>query len=323
MDWHVRDRPASRTAGQTRTNLGNPSGGNEIVSHSGRGDASQSTFGHFLAGSEGKIFVLLRRPPGCRQCVLVVPPFAEEMNKSRRMVTDVALRLAQRGFATAFPDLYGTGDSSGDLSDATWGGWIADLAAVVKWLTESDLQVSGVIGIRLGAALANAATRSGALRGVERTVLWQPVFDGSRSLAQFLRLRTAASLLQDDRKESRTELRSRLQGGEILEVAGYPLAWRLAQELDEVVVPVCLPQSLGFVTWMEVVQTPGAVLPPQAARLVDQSRASHVNVRVQMFVGEPFWAATEIVHVPEMVAATIEALVSESPRPAAAVDGPG
>jgi hypothetical protein len=51
--------------------------------------------GHFIAGPKGPIFVLLREPPDAsRGCVIVVPPFAEEMNKCRRMVTEVAVGLA-------------------------------------------------------------------------------------------------------------------------------------------------------------------------------------------------------------------------------------
>ena len=51
----------------------------------------RSVSGQFIDGAKGPIFVLAREPAaGVRGCVLVVPPFAEEMNKCRRMVTEVA-----------------------------------------------------------------------------------------------------------------------------------------------------------------------------------------------------------------------------------------
>ena len=79
---------------------------------------SRTTFsGEFVAGTKGPIFVLLRKPlVPPRGCVLVVPPFAEEMNKCRRMVTELAIRLAEQGIATLQPDFYGTGDSAGDFT---------------------------------------------------------------------------------------------------------------------------------------------------------------------------------------------------------------
>ena len=53
----------------------------------------------------------------------MVPPFAEEMNKCRPMVTEVALGLAESGIASIVPDLYGTGDSGGDFSEGDWETW--------------------------------------------------------------------------------------------------------------------------------------------------------------------------------------------------------
>ena len=50
--------------------------------------------------------------------VLYCPPFAEEMNKSRRMAALQARAFAKAGYGVLLLDLYGCGDSSGDFSDA-------------------------------------------------------------------------------------------------------------------------------------------------------------------------------------------------------------
>jgi exosortase A-associated hydrolase 2 len=286
------------------------------VSDPSRAGRGHLVSGHFLAGPKGAVFVLLRAPPRARKCVLIVPPFAEEMNKSRRMLTEVALGLSQRGLATAIPDLYGTGDSAGDFADASWDGWLGDLTAVANWLNQEGFALSGILGVRLGAALAGAAVTSGALPEVERTVLWQPAFDGARVLGQFLRLRTAALLLQQDHKETLMELRSRLQAGETIEVAGYGLAGRLASDLDAVVPPGRLPEQFGYVQWMEVVSEHGATSPVPSTKLVEQSRASGAQVQMRACVGEPFWASAEIVRLPEVIAATVDAFASFPPVPA-------
>lgn len=257
---------------------------------------SQATLtGEFIAGPKGPIFVLLRRPAGPLQgCVLVVPPFAEEMNKCRRMVTEVGLGLAERGIGTLVPDLYGTGDSGGDFADGDWTTWRQDLAAAVRWADARGCPVTGILAIRLGAALAVAAQGKGAIPAVGKTVLWQPVLDGGRFLAQFLRLRTAASLMED-RKETLAELRAKLQPGESIEVAGYAISGRLAQDLDELAAPGRLPATLGATAWLEVVRDAEGPLPVSSQNIIEATQRAGGAVQAAGLVGEPFWSSTEIV----------------------------
>ena len=61
--------------------------------------------------------------------VLVVPPFAEELNKCRRMLALTTRQLSMQGCDVLWPDLYGTGDSAGEFGDAVWADWVADLGA--------------------------------------------------------------------------------------------------------------------------------------------------------------------------------------------------
>ncbi len=267
--------------------------------------SQQRVSGQFIAGTKGPIFVLLRKPPAhSRGCVLVVPPFAEEMNKARRMVTEAALQLAERGVAVLIPDLFGTGDSCGEFADATWKVWQGDVASTARWSAEQGLPVTGILGIRIGCALATEAVASGVLPSTARSVFWQPVFDGGRFLTQFLRLRLAANLM-GDRKESLAELRSRLDSGETLEVAGYYLCGRLAADLASLVPPVLLPPGLGEVAWLEVGREAGHSLPLPSQSLIDRTRLQGGILHERMFAGEPFWTTSEIVVLPELVGATI------------------
>ena len=278
------------------------------------------TSGHFLDGAKGPIFVLLRepaRPDG--RCALVLPPFGEEMNKSRRMLAQVSSGLALRGVASVLPDLYGTGDSFGELADADWDGWIGDVRATVDWARERGYAVDRLLAVRLGCALAAQAAETGAIPPVSKAALWQPVFDGERFLNQFLRLRIAATLMSEDRKETLAGLRGRLRAGETLEVAGYPLRQSLVEGIDALKPGLCLPAELGAVQWCEVVREAGADLPAPSAALVEASRAAGSAVSVRSFAGDPFWSATEIVVLPEMVSATIEHLAA-APDPASAAD---
>jgi exosortase A-associated hydrolase 2 len=244
--------------------------------------------------------------------VLVLPAFAEEMNKCRRMVTEVALGLVDCGVAVVVPDLMGTGDSGGDFSDATWHGWLGDVARTAKWSADQGFPVTATLAIRTGCALAAAAIATGLLPPVGHSVFWQPVFDGDRFLTQFLRLRLAANLA-GDRKESLVDLRSRLASGETIKVAGYSLSGQLAAELSLLVAPALLPAGLGEIAWFEVGREANGPLPTSSQSVIERTREQDGAVRERLFAGEPFWATSEIVVVPEMIGATIAHLGSALP----------
>tara|TARA_B110000240_G_C13425650_1_gene421472 strand:+ start:552 stop:725 length:174 start_codon:yes stop_codon:yes gene_type:complete len=54
---------------------------------------------------------------GVSHTVIFVPPFAEEMNRSKRMYVLCARLLADAGIKSICFDFAGTGDSSGEWSD--------------------------------------------------------------------------------------------------------------------------------------------------------------------------------------------------------------
>lgn len=280
--------------------------------------------GHFIAGGRGALFVLLREPDVATQaCVIVVPAFAEEMNKCRRLVALVARELTRNGIAVLVPDLYGTGDSNGSFSEADWDTWQQDMGACVGWARQRGLEPAGLLGIRLGAALAIAAVESGTLPAVKRSVLLQPVFDGERFLSQFLRLRVAAMLMSQDRKETLAELRGQLKSRATIEVAGYPLTGKLTAGIDSAKPPDSLPAQLGEILWLEVVRELDVELPGPSQGLIDRSRAVGRTVKSTRCVGEPFWSSTEIVIVPEVIKSTVAAFTSialSGPVPLAVTD---
>jgi exosortase A-associated hydrolase 2 len=225
------------------------------------------------------------------------------------MVTESALDLCSAGYAVLVPDLYGTGDSGGDFGEARWSLWEDDLAAVCAWGADNGLTVTSVLAVRLGAALAISAARSGRIPAVETTVYWQPVLDGSTHLTQFLRLRTAAAMLSGaGGGTSVAELRRRLAGGERIEVAGYALSGELAADLERIKSPTAHTPELGNLQWLEVVRTRDSRIPASHMAVMERMRASGGRVAAQMFVGEPFWATTEIARIPEMIHATVSSI---------------
>ena len=262
----------------------------------------------FIDGQQGKLFVLLRRPVDHDSvaCALIVPPFAEEMNKTRQLFTMVAQGLAARGIASVLPDLFGTGDSAGEFRHGDWRAWQDDLVKAAAWAESQGCRVSSLLSARLGCILG-AETAARLPAPVERTVFWQPVLEGERFMTQFLRMRVAASMMED-RKETVGELREHLRNGQSLEVAGYELSPTLVAQVDGARLVPWLGDHLGRVHWVEVVRGEEGALSAPSRQVIEDARSTLRSMESHAIPGEPYWSATEIVRIPALVERTVDAL---------------
>ncbi|MES2263020.1 MAG: hydrolase 2, exosortase A system-associated [Pseudomonadota bacterium] len=265
----------------------------------------------FLQAGLGQRFCLFHPPAGdaCRGAILYLHPFGDEMNKSRRMAALQARALAAQGYGVLQLDLYGCGDSSGDLRDASWDIWKDDIAAACQWLTQRLDAPLTLWGLRLGALLALDYAH-GAAHPVERLLLWQPVQNGAVFLKQFLRLLTASEMLSDgaDKKEGEKSggvaaLHASLLGGATLEVAGYELSPALASAIDGKDAQQLAPTRCP-VHWFEAVAAPERPLAPAVARLAGSWQQQGVDVQIHRVACVPFWATQEIAEAAELLTAT-------------------
>src|SRR5690349_4296190 len=99
-----------------------------------------------LAAADGARLFAVHWPaaaPARRQSVLVLPPFAEEMNKCRPMLAAQARAFAAAGLDVLLLDLFGTGDSDGEFAEARWPRWQQDLQLARQWLI-SQLEMRAV-----------------------------------------------------------------------------------------------------------------------------------------------------------------------------------
>jgi exosortase A-associated hydrolase 2 len=158
-------------------------------------------------------------------------PFAEELNKSRRMAALQARAMAAAGYTVLQIDLLGCGDSSGDFGDATWEAWLADVELACDWLQQQTATPLWLWGQRTGCLLANEAANR--MQRPVNLLFWQPVVSGKQFLQQFLRLKLAAEILGGESKGVMERLRKQLQQGESVEVAGYLLSPALAAGLEK------------------------------------------------------------------------------------------
>ncbi|WP_082219600.1 hydrolase 2, exosortase A system-associated [Massilia sp. NR 4-1] len=266
----------------------------------------------FLKAGTGARFCVFHAAAGaCRGAFLYVHPFAEEMNKARRMAALQARAMAAQGYAVLQIDLYGCGDSSGDFADARWEIWLDDLAHGAQWLRErlggALEQEIGLWGLRLGALLALDYGRQAA-QPPSVLLLWQAVTNGANFMTQFLRLKLANQMLAEGQEKNggTAALRATLAAGEPLEIAGYTLAPALAQSIEALDAAKFAPPPCPL-HWFEIVAEEGRPLPPAAARVL-QGWQEGGELSAVTVAGQPFWATQEISECPALLDATIAAL---------------
>jgi exosortase A-associated hydrolase 2 len=261
----------------------------------------------FLTAGSGNRFCLYHAPPPDREhhgSFIYVHPFAEEINKSRRMAAMQARAFASAGYGVLQIDLFGCGDSSGEFGEARWEIWKDDLSIAKKWLDDRARGPVSLWGLRLGALLALDFAMD-ATNSIEQLVLWQPVISGESYLTQFLRTRLASEMLGggDEKAAGTKGMREALTAGETLEIAGYALAPALAASIDAInVTRLALPNT--SVHWFELVSKPGSSMPPASARAINTWTQQGVDVRVHLVPGTAFWASQEITECPPLLAAT-------------------
>jgi exosortase A-associated hydrolase 2 len=260
----------------------------------------------FLPAGGGERFCVFHPATGAPLgSVLYLHPFAEEMNKSRRMAALQAREFAARGYNVLQIDLFGCGDSSGDFGEARWALWKDDVRTAHDWLREHAEGAVHLWGLRLGALLAADCVRAPDA-SFASLLMWQPVVSGAQFMTQFLRLRLTREMLTGGAASKGTEqLRAQLVAGETLDIAGYELAPELAFTIERLDLAGLAPKNVPA-QWFEV-NAEGK--PSPALRRAGQAwSAAGAEVELRPVRGEPFWSSVEISECAELIAATSEAI---------------
>lgn len=251
--------------------------------------------------------------------VLYLHPWAEEMNKSRRMAALASRALAADGWAVLQVDLLGCGDSCGDFGDATWEAWLDDVTSAAHWL---QARYPGapvwLWGLRAGALLASAAASR--VGGPLNLLFWQPALRGKALLQQFLRLKAAAQLADGGGKAILEAARAELNAGRPVEVAGYLVASALAQGLDAATLAPPIGIPTGRLVWLEVSSQAEPSLAPASQAALQRWQSAGWHATIQVVAGPPFWQTTEIEDAPALVATTVNAMSTNQRQGAAPPD---
>ena len=263
---------------------------------------------------EGDRFALRVAPAAstpARGVLLCLQPFMDEATLARRVLVEQARRLADQGWFTLIPDLFGTGDSGGETQAATFEIWRNELphwAALAREQTPSGPLV--LWGTRMGCLLATQL--SGLTNLPHHLLLWQPPMDGNSLLAPLRKLgrlkgeargasgaggtAATASAASDAAVAAPTETSAMTPAVERL--AGYPLQKGLLEGLAGLTLapslanPAAGERHVLFLTTQRVVRdnpSQGAALSQREADWGARGWLAKTGV-VQ---GEPFWTSME------------------------------
>ena len=248
---------------------------------------------------------------GGTAAAVYVHPFAEEMNKSRRMAALQARAFAAAGISVLQIDLMGCGDSAGDFADGSWALWINDVVAAVGWVRERTGLLPFLWGMRCGCLVACAALAK--LPEIAELVFWQPVISGRQHLQQFLRLRVAGDLMgrAGAKRTGTSELRAELESGATLDIAGYRLSPATALGLDAA--DLAPRATRTRVAWLEVSGSDPPAISPAGEMRITAWRAAGSEVAATAVGGLPFWQTQEIAECPPLIDATMAAVLRWDP----------
>jgi uncharacterized protein len=258
----------------------------------------------------GQRFCLFYPPlgPVTLGAVVYVHPFADEMNKSRRMAALQARALCEAGYAVLQIDLLGCGDSSGDFGDASWQDWVADVVEASRWLQARTDAPLWLWGLRCGCLVAVEAARE--LAHPCHFLFWQAPGNGRGLLQQFLRVKAAANLMEGEGRSKGVmdSLRQQLAAGSAVDVAGYSLSPGLAAGLDAATLQPPTQCGGARIEWLEL--SAGASASPASERALALWRDARFAVATRIVSGPAFWKTSEIEEVPALVEASVAALAA-------------
>jgi pimeloyl-ACP methyl ester carboxylesterase len=251
----------------------------------------------FFGPPTGRLFGVFDEPAnggaGDLGAVLCYPHGAD-YEPAFRSFRILGTRLARAGFHVLRFDYFGTGDSSGDIDDASIPHWIADIVAAVDELRRTrEVREVSLVGLRLGATLAALAAAE--CDRVDRLVLWEPVIDGREYIATQRALHR--EWVDDEARDGR-----RAQEAED-ELLGYRLAGRMQQELEGMSL-----WSLAKAPAPDVhalCQKPSMEL----ERLVEHLRALGARVETDCVEGPTIWSRTPAMDEPRVPNSVVQTIV--------------
>jgi len=251
----------------------------------------------YINAPSGNIFALYHRPgdgADITRNILFIPPFGEELNRSRHVINHQARSFAKAGYAVLILDLYGTGDSTGTFGEATVDIWQKDIIAAINWLKQTSNAPPIPWAMRSGALLtADLVQQYPDI--TDQMILWSPVQNGKKFIAQYMRIKLAAEMTGRSEKKasSMKDLWASLEGGENLEIAGYTVSPKLAKGFAGLsLAAIKIPQTIS-VKWLEISSASPARLSPVSQNIINIWKNHGTDVTEAAVNDVLFWTLQE------------------------------
>ena len=250
-----------------------------------------STDVEFYQGTKGPLFRIIRTPEQILAHLLFISPLFEQANQTRHHITRSAINAYQQGLQSIVFDHYGTGDSSGELTDANLTLWQQDILQQLQ-----DIKATSCQAVYLSLPLSAVLLLSDdMLRHVDGMLLLQPDFNGKRFVQQFKRLALAAELSQGHKlanNKANKKENTKADKNQLLDIAGYQMQPSLLDDLAM--------QSLDKLAdfnvnsyWFEW-QNPSEELSPGRVKQQQVFASKNNKLHVQQVAELKFWQATEL-----------------------------
>lgn len=174
----------------------------------------------FIQGTKGRN-LLTRWPTADLNAPLLIllPPFAEEQNRLRRVFRQLAVQLQQFGWEVWLPDHFGTGDSDGEFEHIDFDLWQKDLAQLICQRVADGRRYS-LLACRFAALQLIDLMTEHKIPAIDKLVLWQPQLDAKIFWQQQWRQMQASELLI---KSDRVPIADQLRLGQSIDLAGYQI----------------------------------------------------------------------------------------------------
>ena len=253
--------------------------------------------GLFLPATAGHLYLGCYGELSGRRVWLYLPPFAEEMNLSRAIVSRQARAFVERGDAVVCLDYFGTGDSEGEFEQASVSRWLQDVSDCVAWLRTQGVASVNLWGLRLGGLLALRFIADNPEVAIRQLLLWKPVLDGKLLMGQFFRLKQVSESMKGGAKVNWIE---RVRQGETVEVAGYPMSPALLGSIEPIKLAALSFQSFPQTHWVAVGSDN---ISPAIAKVMPLWEDAKLNV--QPCAGSNFWQNPDCYQAPELLQQTL------------------
>lgn len=238
----------------------------------------------FYQGTKGQLFRLTRTPKKINAHIIYIAPLFEQANQTRHISTRCAINSYTQGVQSIVFDHFGTGDSAGELNDATLMLWQQDIVAQISVIKASSSKPIFLSVVLTAALLLNDEIVS----LVDGVLFAQPEFNGKSFTRQLKRMAVAGKLV----KSTAIMSDGNRADGSIVDIAGYQFTEQLFNELAKQSINK-LSESNLVCTWFEWL-TPGNELTPSRVKQKQGFQLTFPQTEFVMIDDDKYWQSTEL-----------------------------